>query len=129
MDRHIRVIAVTNEEPSINLTYLRKNGVVPESGLAAEETGIMIEGTPTLILVRRDGAVISSWQGLLSTEEQGEVRAAIKKAYFGRLDSSDDAISQPASRRSLKTARYKTLRVLPQKCMLEDSITSDSMPL
>ena len=73
-----RVVAVTSEDTSTNRNYLQSNGVEFDGVVSATEEGVLVRATPALILVRRDGGVINSWVGQLSSEEEKAVLSNVK---------------------------------------------------
>jgi len=68
-----RVIAVTTEDPDVNATYLSSNGIDVDAVLATSEVGVLVQGTPTLILVGSDGVVKKRWLGRLAPEKEAEL--------------------------------------------------------
>jgi hypothetical protein len=72
-----RVVAVTTEPTDKNRTFLLENGISVEATLAEKDADIHILGTPTLIVVQRDGRVLNSSFGKLRTavEEEKALRA------------------------------------------------------
>jgi hypothetical protein len=62
-----RLVAVTPEPPSVNRAFLESNSVPVDADLSIPQSGIAVQNTPLLILVRKDGTIIDSWVGELST--------------------------------------------------------------
>jgi hypothetical protein len=74
---HTRVVAVTWENPNVNRAYLRNNSLSIDTVLSGRAVGIRDTATPTLILVDRDGVVIRTWVGLLSSTDEQQVLSAV----------------------------------------------------
>jgi len=72
-----RVVAVTYENPDENRAYLSAQGVEVDADVSNVVNSLPIEGTPTLVLVGRDGKVINSWLGKLTEGEETSVLGAI----------------------------------------------------
>ncbi len=72
-----RVLAVTAEEPTINANYLSSEGIRVDAAVSSTQNGLVFRGTPTLVVVGRDGTVVGSWAGKLSSEEEIQVLAAV----------------------------------------------------
>ena len=72
-----RVVAVTYESPEENRAYLSQEGVRVDADVSNVVNNLPIEGTPTLVLVGRDGKVVDSWLGKLTEGEEQAVLAAI----------------------------------------------------
>jgi hypothetical protein len=68
-----RIVAVTPELPPANRAFLESNDVPIDASLSIPQSGVSVQQTPTLILVRRDGTVINSWLGQLSAEKEGQI--------------------------------------------------------
>jgi len=57
--------------------------VVGDLGIAVDEvrqatpSSLGIRGTPTILLVNKDGVITSSWRGKLPTEKEAEVMARL----------------------------------------------------
>lgn len=75
----LRMVAVfPKESPTESQQYLSKLSV-PISDVEQASLGSLgVRGTPTLILVDRNGAVLKSWVGELKPERQEEVLKSIK---------------------------------------------------
>lgn len=69
----VRVVALAWEPPVRNRAYLASQGVQVDAALDIAATGVSVRGTPTLILVRRDGTVIQSWPGKLGSASEAAV--------------------------------------------------------
>jgi thioredoxin-related protein len=72
-----RVVAVTYENPDENRAYLSDQGVEVDAAVSNIVNSLPIEGTPTLVLVGRDGKVINSWLGKLTEGEEKSILGAI----------------------------------------------------
>jgi len=75
--RRARVVGVTAEPPQVNIRYLTSQGVRADGVAAIQQTKIRVSGTPTLVVVRRDGTVVNSWRGRLTEDQEREVLAAV----------------------------------------------------
>jgi len=71
--RGARVLAVTPEDPGSNESYLSSNGLDVEGVFSADSVGMIVRGTPTLLLLNADGTLIDSWVGILSERDQANV--------------------------------------------------------
>ncbi len=74
----VRVVGATSEELDANRSHLSSNKILAESVVSVEGNHIKASGTPTLILVRRNGQVVNSWVGQLQEAREGEVLNTIK---------------------------------------------------
>ena len=66
--------AVDEEEPH---PYLASEDVTPDSVVFVDDGVLPVSGTPTLLMVDRDGVVTNAWIGLLSEERKAEVIDAL----------------------------------------------------
>ena len=78
-DAGVRVIGVATEDLGVNSDYLTRNGVVLDRVVSAQDNRLHLRGTPTLILVGKDGTVENVWLGKLPDEREREVLEAVKK--------------------------------------------------
>jgi len=69
----IHTIAVLPQSVNEGRNYLNNLGVQVDEVLQAPLSSIDVSGTPTLILVGRDGTVIRTWLGKLPPELEKEV--------------------------------------------------------
>lgn len=60
--------------------YLQAHEFVPTEVVGVRESGLRVSGTPLLVLLDQNGAVVSSWAGLLESNQEGDVIAAVEKA-------------------------------------------------
>jgi hypothetical protein len=74
----VRLIAVLPQEISQGQTYLSKLGVAVDEVRQSTLSAIGVSGTPTLLLVDKNGAVKQSWLGKLPPDKETEVLS-----YFG----------------------------------------------
>lgn len=82
--KSMRIVAVTPEDPQVNESYLSANGLRVDAVLSAREVGMVVEGTPSLLLLKAGGLVAGSWVGRLREGEQKEViREAMQVAGSG----------------------------------------------
>ena len=71
-------LGVVSLQPADDMRkYLSAHGLGIESVITVPESGFNVMGTPTLVLVRRDGVVQRSWGGWLNGEEEKTVVASI----------------------------------------------------
>jgi len=73
-----RVVGVTHEDPIVNKAFLGSEGITVDSVISDVASKVEIRGTPSLILVDRDGKVSNRWTGKLSDAKENDVLAAIK---------------------------------------------------
>lgn len=72
---HVPVIAIFPQPSTDVANYLKANGL---AGIASESGRILrISGTPTLMLVNRQGVVTKVWRGKLPPEQENEVLSKI----------------------------------------------------
>lgn len=70
----VRIVAAVLDPLETGIKYLNDHGVEPEATIRMPSAAWRrIRHTPTLLLVDRNGAVIDTWVGLLSPEQQKEV--------------------------------------------------------
>lgn len=69
----VRIVAsFPQDEPTIK-RYLSENRLTFDSVIVATPSQMLAGGTPTLILVNRDGAIVNSWIGKLTPELEKDV--------------------------------------------------------
>jgi hypothetical protein len=68
-----RMVAVTHEPPPVNRAFLEGNGVPVDAAVPVAESGVLVQVTPAIILVRQDGTVIESWIGEVSSKKEAQV--------------------------------------------------------
>jgi hypothetical protein len=81
--RRFQLVAASAEAIATTRRYLASNGVQVDAVAALSTGKIPTTGTPTLILVSKDGKVLNSWLGQLTGTQEGEVLSAIDKAVAG----------------------------------------------
>ena len=74
---HIHTVAVLPQSINEGRDYLSNLGVQVDEVLQAPLSSIDVNGTPTLILVGRDGTVIRTWIGKLPPESEKEVLLSV----------------------------------------------------
>lgn len=74
----IRLVAVFPQEPGAGKKYLEDLGVPVGQVIQAPLDSLQVRGTPTLVLVDKNGTVTQSWIGKLSPERETEVLNRIK---------------------------------------------------
>jgi hypothetical protein len=78
-----RMIAVLPQPAAAGRDYLNKLGVSVDEVVQAQLSAIQVRGTPTLIMIDQDGAVIDYWVGKLANTEEPKV---IDRLREGRGD-------------------------------------------
>jgi thioredoxin-related protein len=71
--KKVRFIAILPQSAEVSAAYLNKLGLSVDEIKQASPSSIGVRGTPTLILLSRQGTVIESWRGKLSAEEESSV--------------------------------------------------------
>lgn len=74
---HVHTVAVLPQSINEGRSYLSKLGVQVDEVLQAPLSSIDVNGTPTLMLVGRDGTVIRTWIGRLPPESEKEVLLSV----------------------------------------------------
>jgi peroxiredoxin len=69
----VRIVAVTPELPATNRAFLEDNQVSVDAALSVRQSRLSLGMTPLLILVRKDGTVVGSWEGKLSGRMEKQV--------------------------------------------------------
>lgn len=69
----IKIVAVFPQETAVAENYLKTNGVTVNRVYQAQPPNIGVGGTPTLLLVDRNGAVTQTWLGKLGADQQQKV--------------------------------------------------------
>jgi hypothetical protein len=79
--RHLplHLIAVAPESTEESKSFLKDKNITVDRVDRATLSDLGIDGTPTLLLVAKNGTVTHEWVGLLSDKAQDEVLATIKK--------------------------------------------------
>jgi hypothetical protein len=73
-----QLIVVVPQSVDEGRRYLSKLGLQVDNVVQAPLNSINVSGTPTLMLVNRDGAVIGTWVGKLPAEREAEVLSDLK---------------------------------------------------
>jgi len=73
-----RILGITTELPATNLAYLEANGIRLETVLSTQESKLAVRGTPTVLVIKKDGTVLGSWQGRLGGKGEREVVQAVR---------------------------------------------------
>jgi hypothetical protein len=76
--RDTRLIALLPQDAPTGQKYLQDLGVSVDEVKQASLDSIGVQGTPTLLLVDKDGVVQNVWIGKLSENEESEVLAKLK---------------------------------------------------
>lgn len=66
------VVAAPPHDTSI-VDYLASESVTPDSIIFLESGVLPVQGTPTLLMVDRDGVVTHAWLGLLNSDREADV--------------------------------------------------------
>ena len=74
---NIHTIALTTEDLDVHRTFLAKGGIKVDGIASAEKNKLVVQGTPTLILVSRSGTVLHSWVGKLTTDQESAVMQGV----------------------------------------------------
>lgn len=74
----VRLVAVFPQPVEAGQQYLQGLGVATDQVLQAQLDSINVSGTPTLLLVNKDGSVLRRWVGLLPKEGEADVWDALK---------------------------------------------------
>jgi hypothetical protein len=69
---HLRLVAVLPQDVDAGRQYLLKLNVPIEEVRQSTLDAMGVEGTPTLILVNSNGAVVEAWAGKLSPDQESE---------------------------------------------------------
>lgn len=73
----VRVVAVFPQETNESQRYLQDLGILIDEVKSASFNSLGVKGTPTLILADDTGAVVNSWVGMLSSEEEHRVLSSL----------------------------------------------------
>ncbi|MFZ1701561.1 MAG: hypothetical protein WBO10_06440 [Pyrinomonadaceae bacterium] len=71
--KSLRVIAAMPQEVADATKYLSEHNVTVDEVIKANPGEAMVRGTPTLLLVNKDGVVMDTWIGKLPPEKENEV--------------------------------------------------------
>jgi thioredoxin-related protein len=74
----VRLIAVFPQPNQSGKEYLEQEHVVVDDVRQRPATNLRVRGTPTLVLVDRNGIVKNEWIGLLSANQEAEVIALLR---------------------------------------------------
>jgi redoxin len=74
---NIHLIAVLPQPVDASRKYLNDLGITVDDVKQLQPTSIGVDGTPTLLLVNKDGVVTDSWRGKLPPEKEREVMARL----------------------------------------------------
>lgn len=72
-----QLVAASGESIQTTADYLKQRGVEVDAVATLKGHEIPTTGTPTLVLIGKDGVVIDSWLGQLSASQEAEVTARI----------------------------------------------------
>ena len=74
---NIRLIAVLPQPVDAGRKYLSDLGIAVDDVRQLAPNSLGVHGTPTLLLVNKDGVVTDSWRGKLSPDKELEVMARL----------------------------------------------------
>ena len=74
----VRMVAVFPHKADAGKKYLDELGVPVGQVIQASLDSLQVRGTPTLVIVDKNGTVTRSWVGKLSSERESEVLSRIK---------------------------------------------------
>jgi hypothetical protein len=77
---HIKTLALLPQIKADAEEYLRKGGVRVDDIRQVTLSSIGVEGTPTLLLVDAAGKVTNVWYGKLSSDQENDLLAELKKS-------------------------------------------------
>jgi thiol-disulfide isomerase/thioredoxin len=69
----IRLVALGPESDADLRAFFATHGVLIDAAISVPPAATRIPGTPTLVLVDRNGVVLNQWVGLLASTEQEQV--------------------------------------------------------
>jgi len=72
-----RLIAVFPQPVDVGKKYLNDLGVAVDDVKQAQLNSIGVQGTPTLLLINKDGVVVNAWRGKLPADKEREVIARL----------------------------------------------------
>lgn len=72
-----RLLAVLPQSVEAGRKYLSDLGIAVDEVRQATPASLWVRGTPTLLLVNKDGVITSSWRGKLPPEKELEVMARL----------------------------------------------------
>ncbi|HEV2800125.1 MAG TPA: hypothetical protein VGW12_06500 [Pyrinomonadaceae bacterium] len=75
-----RLVAVLPQDMDRSRAYVDKLGVAVDEVKQSPLDAVGVKGTPTLILVNREGQAIESWVGRLAPDKEAEVLSHFKSA-------------------------------------------------
>lgn len=81
----LRTIALLPQAIDESQKYLRDHNVTVDEVRQSSLESVQARGTPTLVLVDKSGAVLSSWVGKLSAEKEAEVWPLLLDGRFERM--------------------------------------------
>lgn len=74
-DKSLRIIAALPQEVDEATKYLSEHKVMVDEVVKADPGEATVRGTPTILLVNKDGVVLQTWVGKLPLEKENEVLA------------------------------------------------------
>jgi len=70
---HLHIVALTGEPVETTAKYLADHSVAIDQVVPIDSNGSRFTGTPTLVLVDRNGTVTHAWRGKLNEEREREL--------------------------------------------------------
>jgi hypothetical protein len=64
---------VSWEAPELNKAFLAAGGILVDAAFSLDVTRLPFAGTPTLVLIKRNGTAIKTWQGRLDPTSENTV--------------------------------------------------------
>lgn len=74
---NIRLVAILPQPVDASRKYLSDLGIAVDDVRQVPPNSLGVRGTPTLLLVNKDGVVTDSWQGKLTPDKELEVMARL----------------------------------------------------
>jgi hypothetical protein len=76
---HAHLLAVMPDDPASGVAALQSGGVIAQGIFNQPLNSIQVSGTPTLLLLDRNGRVVKAWVGELTSQREREVIAASER--------------------------------------------------
>ena len=71
--KKLNIVAALPQEVAESAKYIDSNGFVVDQIIKASPSELLVRGTPTLVLLDKNGTVLESWAGKLPPEKEKEV--------------------------------------------------------
>jgi thioredoxin-related protein len=79
--KKVRLIAVFPQPSKDGKEYLDRTGIRVDDVRQRVANDLKVKGTPTLVLVNRDGIAMNEWEGLLTATQEAEVMTHLGLTY------------------------------------------------